>query len=120
MGHGILDFGFNFDSAGPLSSCYVITEHGLLPVRTGQEEAFEAAFAEAKALILASPGCQGVTLGRCVERPGSYLLLVEWDTIDDHLVGFRQSPAFQEWRRLLHHFYEPAPVIEHFAPVAFR
>ena len=97
----------------------MITEHGVLPVRPGQEEAFEAAFGVARSLILGSPGCLGVSLSRCVERPSAYLLLVEWETVDDHLVGFRGSPAFLEWRRLLHHFYDPAPVIEHFEPLAF-
>jgi heme-degrading monooxygenase HmoA len=95
----------------------VITEHGVLPVRPEEGEAFEAAFGEAKALILASPGCLGVSLSRCIERPSAYLLLVQWESVDDHLVGFRQSPAFLEWRRLLHHFYDPVPVIEHFEPV---
>ncbi len=95
----------------------MITEHGVLNVKTGEEAAFEAAFDTAKALILASPGCIHLSLGQCVERPNVYLLLVQWERIEDHLEGFRQSPAFLEWRRLLHHFYDPAPVIEHFEPV---
>jgi heme-degrading monooxygenase HmoA len=95
----------------------VITEHGVLLVKPGEEEAFEAAFTVAKALILASPGCARLSLARCIERPNAYLLLVEWVQLEDHLEGFRQSPAFLEWRRLLHHFYDPAPVIEHFEPV---
>jgi heme-degrading monooxygenase HmoA len=95
----------------------VITEHGVLLVKPGEEEAFEVAFAVAKDLILAAPGCAHLSLGRCVERPSAYLLLVQWERLEDHLEGFRQSPAFLEWRRLLHHFYDPAPVIEHFEPV---
>jgi heme-degrading monooxygenase HmoA len=95
----------------------VITEHVVLPVRPGQEADFEEAFSVAKTIILGSPGCQSLTLSRCLERPSAYLLLVQWRELDDHMVGFRQSPAYEEWRALLHHFYDPAPVVEHFALV---
>ena len=95
----------------------MIFEHALLPVRPGQEDEFERAFATARTLIEASPGCLRLTLSRGIESPSSYLLLVEWESVDAHLVGFRGSAAFQEWRRLLHHFYDPAPIVEHFTPV---
>jgi heme-degrading monooxygenase HmoA len=96
----------------------MITEHVLLPVIPGQEDAFEEAFTGAKKVILGSPGCLALTLSRCVERPNTYLLLVQWQRIEDHMVGFRESPSYLEWRRLLHHFYDPAPVVEHFTQVA--
>ena len=96
----------------------MIREHALLPVRPGQEAEFEAAFAEAKAIIAASPGFQSLTLSRGIEQPSRYLLLVEWDSVEDHEVGFRQSPGYQDWRARLHHFYDPFPVVEHYAPVA--
>lgn len=92
----------------------MILEHALLPVRPGLEDEFVAAFAEAKQIIASMPGFGGLTLSRCQERPGTFLLLVEWDTLEDHTVGFRGSAAYDEWRRLLHHFYEPFPVVEHF------
>ncbi|MDQ1672051.1 MAG: hypothetical protein QOC98_613 [Frankiaceae bacterium] len=95
----------------------VILEHALLPVRPGQEGEFEAAFAQAKAIIAAAPGFVRLSLSRCLEHPNSYLLLVEWDRLEDHVEGFRGSPRYQEWRRLLHHFYEPFPVVEHFAQI---
>jgi len=95
----------------------VILEHALLPVRPGQEADFERAFAEAKDVISAMPGFRGLTLARCVERPDAYLLLVQWDRLEDHTVGFRGSPAYQRWRALLHSFYEPFPVVEHFTTV---
>ena len=99
-----------------LSSADVIIEHVLLPVKPGQEADFEAAFTQAKVLIRRAVGCEGVTLSRCVERPSTYLLLVEWARIEDHMQGFRESDDYQEWRRVLHHFYDPAPVVEHFVP----
>jgi heme-degrading monooxygenase HmoA len=96
----------------------MITEHVELPVIPGREDEYEAAFAKAKPLIAASPGFRGLSLTRCIERPNFYVLLVQWDSVEDHMVGFRESPAYQEWRTLLHHFYDPFPVVEHFTEVA--
>jgi heme-degrading monooxygenase HmoA len=56
-------------------------------------------------------------LQRCLELPDRYLLLVWWETLEDHTIGFRGSAEYQEWRRQLHHFYEPFPTIEHFTVV---
>lgn len=95
----------------------MILEHAALPVRAGEEEAFERAFDEARHLIAASPGCRSVRLSRGIERPSAYLLLVEWDSLEAHTKGFREGPDFDRWRALLHHFYEPAPVVEHFTPI---
>jgi heme-degrading monooxygenase HmoA len=96
----------------------VILEHALLPVKPGEEAGFESAFAEAKTIIAGMPGFLHLTLSRCRERPNTYLLLVEWDRLVDHTEGFRGSlPQYQEWRRLLHHFYEPFPVVEHYEQV---
>ena len=61
-----------------------------------------------------SRGIVRVQLQRCLERPNAYVLLVNWETLEDHTVGFRQSPVYQEWRALLHHFYDPFPVVEHY------
>jgi heme-degrading monooxygenase HmoA len=94
----------------------VILEHAQLPVRAGQEEAFERAFRSASTIIAGMPGFRRLSLSRGLEGSG-YLLLVEWETLEDHTEGFRGSPEYQEWRRLLHHFYEPFPTVEHFRPV---
>jgi heme-degrading monooxygenase HmoA len=92
-------------------------EHALLPVRPGTEERFIEAFGEAKQIISSMRGFRSLTLSRCIERPGTYLLLVVWDTLHDHTEGFRKSDEYQQWRRLLHHFYEPFPTVEHFEQV---
>ena len=63
------------------------------------------------------PGRQHVSLARSIESPNTYLLLVEWDHLDDHMIGFRQSTEYEKWRNLLHHFYEPFPVVEHYQAV---
>ncbi len=95
----------------------MILEHALLPVKPGTEARFVEAFDEAKQIISAMPGFLGLTLSRCIERPGTYVLLVQWETLEDHTEGFRGSEQYQQWRRLLHHFYEPFPTVEHFEPV---
>jgi heme-degrading monooxygenase HmoA len=96
----------------------VILEHAILPVVRGREADFEAAFAEAQAIIAGMPGFVGLRLSRSVETPNEYLLLVHWETVEAHEVGFRGSPEYARWRELLHGFYEPFPIVEHFAEVA--
>ena len=96
----------------------MILEHAVLPVRPGQEPAFEAAFAQAMPLIEATPGFCGLTLSRSAESPSTYLLLVDWESVEAHTVGFRGSDRYGRWQERLHHFYEPFPVVEHFTTVA--
>jgi heme-degrading monooxygenase HmoA len=96
------------------TSCVVILEMARLDVRPGEAEAFESAFAEAQAIVAGMPGYRWHALQRCIEDPQRYLLLIAWDTLDDHIVGFRGSAGYQRWRQLLHHFYDPLPTVEHF------
>src|SRR4051794_26841867 len=95
----------------------MILEAAILNVRPGQERDFETAFREASPLIASIPGYLGHELQRCLEAPSKYLLLVRWQTLADHTVGFRTSPQYQDWKRLLHHFYDPFPTVEHFEAV---
>jgi heme-degrading monooxygenase HmoA len=92
----------------------VIREVARLDVKPGQADDFLAAFAEARPLIEATPGFLGLDLERCVEEPDRFLLLVRWDTLEDHTVGFRGSDRYVRWRELLHHFYDPFPIVEHY------
>ena len=92
-------------------------ESAVLDVKPGQTTAFEAAFAQAQRIIAASPGYLGHELKRCVEKPNRYLLLVRWRTLEDHTEGFRKSAPYQEWKKLLHHFYDPFPTVEHYEAV---
>lgn len=92
----------------------MIIEHALLQVREGQELAFEAAMAEAKPLITASPGFLGIEVRPSAESTGTYLLLVRWQSVAHHRDGFRQSDRYQAWRNLLHHFYDPMPSVSYF------
>lgn len=98
----------------------MILEAAILDLRADDQEtcdAFEAAFRRASPLIAASPGYRSHRLERRLEAPGRYLLLVEWETLEDHTVGFRGSAAYQQWRALLHGFYDPFPTVEHFTQV---
>ena len=95
----------------------MILEVGLLHVIPGQEAEFEVAFREASAIIAAARGYRGHRLHRCIEEPSKYLLTAEWERLEDHTEGFRGSADYQRWRALLHHFYDPFPVVEHFAEV---
>ncbi|MGW0047699.1 antibiotic biosynthesis monooxygenase family protein [Nocardia cyriacigeorgica] len=92
----------------------MITEHALLNVVPGREADFETAFAQARTIIAAMPGFRELTLSRSIESPSTYLLLVQWDRLEDHTVGFRQSPEYLRWKALLHHFYDPFPDVTHF------
>jgi heme-degrading monooxygenase HmoA len=92
-------------------------EQVVLPVKPGREAAFELAFAEARHLVEQADGFRRLSLSRGVEEPGTYLLLIEWDDVDSHERGFRGSTDYQRWSALLHPFYEPMPVVRHYAEV---
>lgn len=95
----------------------MILEVATLDVRPGQEGEFEAAFRQASTIIAGMPGYRSHQLQRCLERTNRYVLLVNWDTLEDHTVGFRGSSGYQEWKALLHHFYDPFPTVEHYTLV---
>jgi len=92
----------------------VILEVAILDVRLSDVKSFEIAFGEAQKIIEAMAGYVSHQLQNCIEKPNRYILLVTWDTLEDHTTGFRESEEYQKWRTLLHHFYEPFPVVEHY------
>jgi len=95
----------------------MILEVAILNVIAGRESEFEAAFRRAQAIISSMQGYRSHELRRCIETTGRYLLLVYWDRLEDHTIGFRGSPEYQEWKRLLHHYYDPFPLVEHYSAV---
>ena len=98
----------------------MVLEVAILNVKPGQASEFEAAFAEATEIISASEGFESLELQRCVEAENRYVLLVRWQTIEDHTWRFRGSEAYERRQALLHHFYDPFPVVEHYEPVLVR
>ena len=98
----------------------MILEQAVLNVRPGDSPAFEAAMRSARPLIADSPGFRSIAVHRASEQAGLYLLLVEWDSIAQHRDGFRQSDRYQQWRALLHPFYDPVPSVRYFEPSFLR
>lgn len=92
----------------------MILEHALLQVKPGLEAEFEEAMRQALPLIQATPGFLKIEVKPCLETKGRYLLLVEWETLEAHMQGFRGSDRYADWKRLLHHFYAPFPLVEHY------
>ena len=92
----------------------MILESALLDVKPGEQAAFESALRQARPLIAATPGFRAIEVRRSIETRNRYLLLVEWEKLEDHTIGFRQSARYEKWRALLHRFYDPFPRVEHF------
>ena len=92
----------------------MILEVAILDIIPGREKEYEAAFAKASSIISAMKGYQSHELKKCIEKENRYLLLVQWDTLEDHTEGFRKSEGYQEWKALLHPFYDPFPIVEHY------
>lgn len=92
----------------------MIREHAVIHVQPGTNAAFEAAYAKAREVLLASPGARTASLSLCVEDASRYLLLVEWDTLEAHTDTFRNSPAFTEWRALIGPFFDGTPEVTHY------
>lgn len=92
----------------------MILEVAILDVKPGETEAFEAAFQQAQSIISSMAGYSSHQLQKCLEKDNRYILLVTWQTLEDHTQGFRSSEEYQHWKALLHHFYDPFPTVEHY------
>jgi heme-degrading monooxygenase HmoA len=92
----------------------MILEVAILDVIPDQGKDFELAFAKASKIISSMSGYISHQLQRCLETQNRYILLVYWETLEAHTVGFRSSAQYQEWKQLLHHFYDPFPTVEHY------
>lgn len=92
----------------------MILEVAVLNIIAGRQLDFENAFKRAEIIISSMKGYISHELQKCIERDSQYILLVKWKTLEAHTVGFRASPEYQEWKALLHHFYDPFPIVEHY------
>ncbi|GAB3928026.1 antibiotic biosynthesis monooxygenase family protein [Mucilaginibacter myungsuensis] len=92
----------------------MILEVAILNVIPGKQEDFIKAFAEAEKTISSMGGYISHQLKRCIEHNSQFILFVEWEKLTDHTEGFRGSAEYQEWKRLLHHFYDPFPTVKHY------
>ena len=93
----------------------MVLEIAQFEITPGAEEAFEAAYAKGRSLLAETPGFRDARMTRGVESPSRFVLLVEWDTVEAHEVGFRGSDRFATWRALIGPHFAAPPVVEHYA-----
>ena len=106
-------------SAIAIMEPFMILELADIRIHPGQNAAFEEAIDRGlRTVIPAAKGFQGYKVNRGIESSERYILQIFWDTLEDHTVGFRQSPAFSQWRAIVGPFFAAPPVVEHFELVA--
>lgn len=92
-------------------------EAAILDVKPGQETEFGAVFREAESTIASMNGYVSHQLQRCLEDESRHIRPVNWEALEDHTEGFCNSAEYQQWKQLLHYFYEPFPTVEHYTLV---
>ena len=95
----------------------MILEAAILYIKQGCQQQFENDFSFASQYISSVNGYIGHRLHKCIEQEHKYILLVDWENLEDHTIGFRQSEAYVHWKKLLHHYYDPFPIVEHFETI---
>ena len=97
----------------------MILELADIRIQPGQQVAFDEAIQRGLNTVIAhAQGFQGFKVNKGMENPERYLLQIFWDTLEDHTVGFRESPAFAQWRAIVGPFFASPPVVEHFKLLA--
>ena len=97
----------------------MILEVADIRIQPGQQAAFEEAIERGlRSVIGRAEGFKGWKLIKGIESPERYLLQIQWETLENHTVDFRSSPAFGDWRAIVGPFFASAPVVEHFTAVA--
>ena len=91
----------------------MIVEIAHITIDPANAAAFEAAVAEAAPVLRAAEGSHTMSLERVIEHPGQYRLRVQWDSVDHHMVTFRESEGFRRWRELAGPFFTETPMVEH-------
>jgi heme-degrading monooxygenase HmoA len=101
-----------------LEPCMIL-EIADIRIHAGQNAAFEVAVAKGAGEVIAhAKGFKGYKVNRSIESPERYVLQIFWETLEDHTVGFRESPAFPAWRAVVGPFFAAPPIVEHFDLVA--
>ncbi len=95
----------------------MIVEQALVPIKPGREDDFEAAMQQARDIVAQAKGFRSIRVARGIESPSTYMLVLEWDTLEDHTVGFRESELFTQWRGLIGEYFAEPPAVEHFTPI---
>jgi heme-degrading monooxygenase HmoA len=88
-------------------------------IQPGKQAEFDAAVQQWLAQVIGkAKGNKGYVVNKCVETPERYVIQIYWETLENHTVDFRESPAFQEWRAIVGPFFAAPPVVEHFNQLA--
>ena len=95
----------------------MIVEKATIDVISGQESEFEKDFRTASKIISSMNGYISHQILRCIEKRNRYLLIVNWEKLEDHEIGFRKSEEYIKWKNLLHHYYDPFPTVEHYEKI---
>jgi heme-degrading monooxygenase HmoA len=95
----------------------MVLEIAEITVRSGTDEEFAAAVREGIRYVADTPGFRSARLTKGIETPGRFVLLIEWDSLEAHTVGFRQSENFGRWRGHIGPFLDGEPRVEHFDEV---
>jgi heme-degrading monooxygenase HmoA len=92
----------------------MILELATFIIKQDKGKAFENNLQKASTYLSSAEGYQGHSLRKCVEQENKYILLVTWNTLENHTIGFRQSENFKEWRKILQEYFDAVPTVEHF------
>ena len=94
----------------------MIVEIADLEIQLGQDQDFEVALEQAKQVLIQAKGFLGIAVHRGIELPNHYLLMLKWETLEDHTIGFRESDLFTQWRALIGPFFANPPQVLHWQP----
>ena len=92
----------------------MVLEIATIDIKQGANVDFENALEKAGLVICRAKGYVSHQFQHCVEQGNRYVLLIRWQTLEDHTIGFRESDLFKEWRALIGPFFESAPMVQHY------
>ena len=92
----------------------MILELATIDIKPGTNIEFEQHLEKAQSVISKAGGYIGHQFQKCIEQDNRYVLLIRWETLEDHTKGFRESELFKEWRALIGPFFETPPFVQHY------
>lgn len=97
----------------------MILELADIRIQPGKQAEFDDAIRRGvEQVISRAKGFRGYKIKKGIESPERYLLMIHWETLENHTVDFRESPAFQEWRAIVGPYFAAPPAVEHFTLLA--
>jgi len=97
----------------------MILELADIRIQPGKQAEFDAAIKKGVETVIAkAKGFRGYKINKGIESPERYILMIFWETLENHTADFRSSPAFQDWRALVGPFFAAPPAVEHYTLLA--